>query len=231
MKITVLTLFDDAYADFINSSIIKRAIEKKLVTIEIVDFRQYSQLKHKQVDDYQFGGGPGMVISLPPIVSAIKNCKRSDSHIVLTSPSGKLLTQKELLTLSKYEHLILIAGHYEGFDCRLENYIDESISIGDYILTGGELPTMVIMDALIRLIPGAINQDSLIDESFNNDLLDYPAYTKPLEFEGHKVPEVLLSGNHQLIKDFRILQQHQITKKNRPDLYQKHLQKGSKNGN
>ncbi|MGL4948471.1 MAG: tRNA (guanosine(37)-N1)-methyltransferase TrmD [Mycoplasma sp.] len=229
MKITILTLFDDVYNSFINSSIIKKAVDQKYVEIEVINFRDYSNDKHKRVDDYQCGGGPGMVIGLQSITEAIKNHRTSNSHVLLTSPSGKLLKQDMLEQLKTKEHLILIAGHYEGFDARIENYIDDSVSIGDYVLTGGELPTLVMMDAIIRLIPGVINKDSLIDESFNNNLLDYPVYTKPISFEGFDVPEVLLSGNHKEINKFRLESQIELTKKKRPDLYETYLKKGQKN--
>lgn len=229
MKITILTLFKEIYPSFLNSSIIKKAIEKKLVEIEIIDFREYSTDKHKKVDDYQFGGGPGMVLTLQPIVDAIrKHNTNNDAKVILTTPSGRMFNQKKAIELSKQKHLILIAGHYEGFDARIENFVDDEISIGDYVLTGGELPSLIMLDAIVRLIPGVINNESLINESFNNYLLDYPAYTKPMDFEGYKVPNVLLSGNHQLIEEFRINEQIKITKQKRPDLYKKYKgQKGN----
>lgn len=229
MKITILTLFDEIYPNFLNSSIIKRAIEKKLIEIEIINFRSFSLDKHKKVDDYQIGGGPGMVIKLQPIVDAIKYYQEPSSKVILTSPSGQVLNQELLKKFSTIPHIILIAGHYEGFDARLENYIDDSISIGDYVLTGGELPSLVMLDGIIRLIPGVINADSLESESFNNDLLDYPAFTKPIDYEGHIVPEILLSGNHQAIDKYRHEEQIKLTKNKRPDLYKKFLKKGTDN--
>ncbi len=224
MKITILTLFDKVYHEYLNASIIKNAIDKKIVEVELVDFRQFSKSKNKKVDDYQYGGGPGMVLMLQPIVDALKKYKKTNSHVLLTSPSGKVLNQTILEELAKLEHIILIAGHYEGFDSRIENYIDDSISIGDYVLTGGELPTMVLLDGIIRLLPSSINKDSLIDESFSNNLLDYPIYTKPVEFDGYKVPEILLSGDHKKIAEFRKSKQMEITKSRRPDLYKKFLE-------
>ncbi len=226
MKITILTLFKDVYSSYINSSIIKRANESKLVDIEVIDYREYSKDKHKKVDDYQFGGGPGMVLALDPIVSALKDVRTPHAKVLLTTPSGKLFNQDMARELAQQEHIIMIAGHYEGFDARISHYVDEQVSIGDYVLTGGELPTLVMLDAITRLIPGVINPDSLVDESFNNCLLDYPVYTKPIEYDGHEVPEVLLSGNHKLINDFRLNKQIEITKANRPDLYKKYLKKG-----
>ncbi|MGL4950728.1 MAG: tRNA (guanosine(37)-N1)-methyltransferase TrmD [Mycoplasma sp.] len=229
MKITILTLFDEVFNSFINSSIIKKAISQNLVEIEIINFRDYSTDKHKRVDDYQYGGGPGMVIGLQAITDALATVKTNNSHIMLTSPSGTLLTQSKVEELSLKEHIVLIAGHYEGFDARIEHYIDESISVGDYVLTGGEIPALLITDAITRLIPGVISKDSLVDESFNNNLLDYPAYTKPTNFEGYEVPSVLLSGNHKDINNFRLNQQIEITKRKRPDLYKKYLKKGQTN--
>lgn len=231
MKITILTLFENSCRSFIESSIIKRAIEKKLVEIEIVDFREHSLDKHKKVDDYQFGGGPGMVLSIQPIANCIKKIKQTNSKVILTTPSGKLFNQSMAKELSKQDHIILIAGHYEGFDARIENYIDDSISIGDYVLTGGELPTLVILDAIVRLIPNVINSESLLSESFENNLLDYPVYTKPHEYDGYKVPEVLLSGNHKLIEEYRLNSQIELTKKNRPDIYKKYLKERKQNEN
>lgn len=229
MKVTILTLFDEIYPNFINSSIIKRAIDKKLVEIEIINFRTFSSDKHKKVDDYQIGGGPGMVIKLQPIVDAITHYKQPSSKVILTSPSGKVLNQELLKSFSTMSHIILIAGHYEGFDARLENYIDDAVSIGDFVLTGGELPSMVILDGIIRLIPGVINIDSLDSESFNNNLLDYPAFTKPVDYNGYKVPEVLLSGDHAKINKYRHNEQIKLTKNKRPDLYKKFLKKGTDN--
>lgn len=231
MKITILSLFKDAYQSYLESSIIKRAIKNKIIDVEIVDFRQYSINKHHKVDDYQFGGGPGMVISIQPIADCLKSITKKESHVILTSASAKLFNQDVAKELSLKKHLILIAGHYEGFDARIENYVDASYSIGDYVLTGGELPSLVMLDAIVRLIPGVINQESLISESFENHLLDYPVYTKPVEYDGYKVPEVLLSGDHKKIAQFRFEKQLKITKKNRLDIYKKYLKERKQNEN
>lgn len=231
MKITILSLFKDAYQSYLESSIIKRAIKNKIIDVEIVDFRQYSTNKHHKVDDYQFGGGPGMVLSIQPIADCLKSITKKESHVILTSASAKLFNQDIAKELSLKKHLILIAGHYEGFDARIENYVDASYSIGDYVLTGGELPSLVILDAIVRLIPGVINQESLVNESFENNLLDYPVYTKPIEYDGYKVPEVLLSGDHKKIANFRFEKQLEITKKNRLDIYEKYLKERKQNEN
>lgn len=231
MKITILSLFKDAYQSYLESSIIKRAIKNKIIDVKIVDFRQYSTNKHHKVDDYQFGGGPGMVLSIQPIADCLKSITKEESHVILTSASAKLFNQDIAKELSLKKHLILIAGHYEGFDARIENYVDASYSIGDYVLTGGELPSLVILDAIVRLIPGVINQESLVNESFENNLLDYPVYTKPIEYDGYKVPEVLLSGDHKKIANFRFEKQLEITKKNRLDIYEKYLKERKQNEN
>lgn len=223
-KITFLTLFPEAFNSFLNHSIIKRAIEKKLVNVEIINFRDFSNDKNKRVDDYQFGGGPGMVIGLQAIVDCLKSVKTPDSQVWLLSPKGQVFNQLiGLETLENVSHLILICGHYEGFDERILNYIDKEVSIGDFILTGGEFASQIVAECIIRLVDGVINQNSLINESFNNYLLDYPVYTKPYDFEGCLVPEILLSGNHKKIAEFRLNEQIKQTKQKRPDLYKKFL--------
>jgi tRNA (guanine37-N1)-methyltransferase len=212
------------FNNFLEESIIKRIIQKKLVDVQIVDFRQFSKNKTKRVDDYQFGGGPGMVIRLEPIVEAIKHYKKNNTKIILLSPQGKVFNQTYAESYVKEKNLIIIAGHYEGFDERIKNYVDEIISIGDYVLTGGEIPAMVIMDSVMRLVDNAINKESLKNESFSDNLLDYPIYTKPIEFDGQKVPDILLSGNHKKIEAFRQQERLKKTKINREDLYQKYME-------
>lgn len=230
MKISVLTLFPNFFDNFLQTSIIKRAIDKKNVEIEIINFRDFSKNKHKKVDDTPFGGGAGMVLTLQPIVDAIKWIKKNNSKVILLTPSGSLYQQKKAFEFSNFEHIILICGHYEGFDERLLNYVDYQISIGDYILTSGETASLVVMESIIRLIPNVINNKSLENESFNDYLLDYPNYTKPVNFEGLEVPSVLLEGNHKKIDSFRKEQRILKTKLNRNDLYQKYIrQKGNKN--
>lgn len=211
MRIDILTLFPDMFTGFLNESIIKRAIDKELIEINLINFRDYTPDPHNKVDDTPFGGGPGMVLMIEPIYNALMDIKTDKSHVVLLSPSGVTFNQKKAKTLKKYKHLILICGHYEGFDDRIKSFIDEEISIGDFILTGGELPAMMISDAIIRLIPGVINFESLENESFETDLLDYPVYTKPRSFKGLDVPEVLLSGDHKKIDEYRREEQIRLT--------------------
>lgn len=219
MKIDVLTLFPEMFQGYINNSIMKKALEKKLVEINIINFRDYSPLNNKQVDDTPYGGGAGMVLRIEPIFNCLDALDTTDAHIILLSPEGETFNQKKAKTLKKdYKHLIIICGHYEGFDERIKTRVDEIISIGDYILTGGEIPALAIMDSITRLIPGVIREESLASESFNNNLLDYPTYTKPAEYRGLKVPEVLLSGHHENISEYRSKMQIEKTKKLRPDL-------------
>lgn len=218
MKIDILTLFPYMFKGFKDESIIKRAIEEKKVTIDTCNFRDYSKNKHKKVDDTPYGGGSGMVLMCQPIFDAVEALKTDKSKVILLSPQGSKFTQKKAYELSKEEHLIFICGHYEGFDERIKTICDEEISIGDYVLTGGELPAMVLTDAIVRLIPGVIDESSHINDSFNNDLLDYPTYTKPRNYKGMQVPDVLLSGDHKKIDDWRKNKQLSVTSEKRPDL-------------
>lgn len=218
MKIDILTLFDDMFTGFLNTSIIKRAIDNKKVTINVINFRDYSPLKNKQVDDTPYGGGSGMLLRCEPIFECLDSIDTSDAHIILLSPEGKTFKESVAKELVTYKHLVLICGHYEGFDERIKTRVDEIISIGDYILTGGEIPAMAITDAITRLIPGVINESSLQSESFNNSLLDYPSYTKPYEYRGLKVPDILLSGHHENIDKYRYEMQIKRTEELRPDL-------------
>lgn len=222
MKIDILTLFPSMFTNFLNESIIKKAIEKKKIVINIIDFRKFSKLNNNQVDDTPYGGGSGMVLRCEPLVDAIESVKTPDSLVILMCPQGETYNQKKALELSQnYNHLILVCGHYEGFDERIKNFIDLQISIGDYILTGGEIPAMIITDSVVRLIDGVIKKESWQEDSFSNNLLDYPTYTKPQNFRGLEVPEVLLSGNHEKIKQWRLEKQIENTKIHRPDLLKK----------
>ncbi len=221
MKIDILTLFPKMFNGFLDESIIKRAINNKLVEINLINFRDFSKLSNHQVDDTPYGGGGGMVLRCEPIVDALESVKTDKSKIILLSPQGKTFNQQKALELKNEKHLILICGHYEGFDERIKNFVDEEISIGDYILTGGELPAMIITDTIVRLIPNVINENSYLNDSFMNNLLDYPTYTKPPIYKGYKVPDILLSGHHENIKKWREEQSLENTKNKRKDLLEK----------
>ena len=203
MKIDILTLFPEMFNGFLSESIIKRAIEKGKVEINLINFRDFSLDPHKNVDDTPFGGGAGMVLTCQPIFDAVESVRTKDSHVILLTPSGVRYTEKRAKELKNFKHLIFICGHYEGFDDRIRTIVDEEISIGDYVLTGGELPAMVISDSIIRLLDGVITKESLDSESFEDDLYDYPVYTKPRVFRGMEVPEVLVSGDHKRIEEYR----------------------------
>lgn len=218
MKIDILTLFPSMFDGFINESIIKRAIEKKLVEVNVIDFRDYSTLNNKQVDDTPFGGGGGMVLRCEPLFAAIEDIKTPDSKVILMTPDGIPYKEQQALEFTKFKHLIIVCGHYEGFDERIRTLVDYEISIGDYVLTGGELPAMVVSDSIIRLLDGVITSTSLDSESFTNNLLDYPTYTKPQVFRDMKVPDVLVSGDHAKIKKWREEMSYKKTKERRPDL-------------
>lgn len=218
MKISILTLFPEMFDNFKTSSIIKRAIEKKLVEIEIINIRDFSTLNNKMVDDTPYGGGAGMVMRVDVVVDAINSIKTDESYVLLMSPSGKTFNQKIAYDFVNKKHLIIVCGHYEGIDERILKYVDMEISIGDFVLTGGEIPAMTISDTVIRLIPGVIRDESSMNESFNNNLLDYPVYTRPRIYNGDEVPEVLLNGNHAKIDEWRREQQIKKTNEKRPDL-------------
>ena len=218
MKIDVLTLFPEMFENFVNTSIIKRAISNNNVTINTINIRDFSNYNNSQVDDTPFGGGNGMVMMCDPVFKALESVKTPDSYVIIMTPRGKIYNQNYSKKYKELKHLIIICGHYEGFDERIYSLADEEISIGNFILTGGEVPAMCIMDSVIRLIPGVITEGSLESESFENNLLDYPVYTKPREYNGMKVPEILLSGNHAKIKEYRDNERIRITKEKRPDL-------------
>ncbi len=218
MKIDILTLFPEMFEGFINTSIIKRAIDKDIIKINLINFRDYSPLNNKQVDDTPYGGGAGMILRCEPIFECLDSMDTEDAYIILLSPEGTKYKQDVAKRLKEHKHLIIICGHYEGFDERIKTRVDEVISIGDYILTGGEIPAMAITDSVARLLPGVITKASLDDESFNDNLLDYPTYTKPAEYHGLKVPYVLVSGNHKLINEYRKNMKIEKTKALRPDL-------------
>ena len=221
MKIDILTLFPEMFTGFKNESIIKRAIENKYVEVNIHNFRDYSNDPHQKVDDYGFGGGPGMVLMPQPIFDAVDALKTDDSIVILMTPQGKVFKQDTARELSLKKHLIFICGHYEGYDERIRSICDMELSIGDFVLTGGEIPSMAICDSVIRLLDGVINHDSTEYDSFTENLLDYPVYTRPANFRGMEVPEVLLSGHHANIEKWRREEQIKRTKERRPDLIEK----------
>ncbi len=219
MKIDILTLFPASFTP-LNESILGRAQQNNKIDINVVDIREFSKDKHKKCDDYTFGGGEGLLMTPQPLFDCIESVLTKDSHVIYLSPKGRTLNQKIVRELSRYDNLILICGHYEGIDQRvIDTFVDEEISIGDYILTGGELPAMVLVDAVARLLPDVLgNENSAQNETFSDNLLEFPQYTRPSEFRGQKVPEVLLSGNHQEVAKWRQQQSEALTRTRRPDL-------------
>ncbi|MGL5643628.1 MAG: tRNA (guanosine(37)-N1)-methyltransferase TrmD [Metamycoplasmataceae bacterium] len=220
MKINFLTIFPKYYEAFKSESIISKAIDRKLIEIEIIDFRDFTNDKHRKVDDEIYGGGPGMLLMIEPIDNAL-NSLREKGKVIMLSPQGQTFNQRMAYDLSKEKTITFISGRYEGFDERVRSLIDCELSIGDYVLTGGELPSMVIADSIIRLIPDVIKESSHQNDSFQNNLLDFPQYTRPSEYNGMKVPEVLLSGNHKNIERWRKEKQIENTKTKRPDLLER----------
>lgn len=221
MKIDILTLFPEMFKGVFEESIIKRAQENGLVEIHLHNFRDYTADKHNKVDDTPYGGGRGMVLMCQPIFDCVNTIKTEESTVILLTPDGKTYNQPLAYELSTKKHIILICGHYEGFDERIRSLCDLELSVGDFILTGGEIPSMLIADSIIRLIPGVIEEESHLKESFNNNLLDYPEYTKPRVYNGMEVPEVLLSGDHKKIDAYRLEESIKRTKIRRPDLLEK----------
>ena len=218
MKFDVLTLFPEMF-EILNQSIIGKAIEKDLIDIHLINIRDFSKDKHKKVDDTPYGGGAGMVMKPDVVYDAYQSIKDRNAKVIYMSPQGKPLNQDKVEELSKENHLIILCGHYEGIDQRvLDKIVDEEISIGDYVLTGGEIPAMVLIDSVSRYVEGVLKEDSIKEESFSNGLLEYPQYTRPEVFEGMKVPEVLLSGHHENIEKWRKEKSLEITKKKRPDI-------------
>ena len=222
MKFDILTLFPEMF-EILNESIIGKAKEKSLIEINLINIRDFSKDKHKKVDDTPYGGGAGMVMMPDVVYDAYSSIKdRENAKVIYLSPQGKTLNQEKVKELSKENHLILLCGHYEGIDQRvLDEIVDEEISIGDYVLTGGELPAMVLVDSVSRYVEGVLKAESIEEESFSNNLLEYPQYTRPEEFRGKRVPEVLISGHHENIKKWREEKALEVTKKKRPDLLNK----------
>ena len=222
MKITILTLFPEMFEDMFRTSVIGRAVEKGIAEVELVQIRDFTTDKHRHVDDTPFGGGKGMVMKCQPVLDALASVRNDDSYVIMTSPAGNRFDQQKAHEFAGKDHLVILCGHYEGMDYRINSHVDELISIGDYVLTGGELPAMVMSDAVIRLLKGSLAEGSAEEESHENGLLEYPQYTQPADYNGDRVPEVLLSGNHARIREWRILQSLRLTEKMRPDLYEKH---------
>ena len=218
MKIKIMTLFPNFYDAFLNSSIIGRAISKGLVEFELINIRDYSLDKNHRVDDHPIGGGAGLIMRLEPLVDCLRANTNDKTHKILMGPKGHTFTQKDAIRFSKMDEICLICGHYEGVDCRFEDYVDEEMSIGDFVLTGGEIPAMAIADSVVRLLKGAIADDSTKEESFNSSLLEYPQYTYPKEYEGKKIPEILFCGNHQVVEEYHRKEALRETFKHRPDL-------------
>ena len=218
MKIDVLSLFPGMFSGVFEESIIKRAINENKVSINIHNFRDFSLDPHNKVDDTPYGGGAGMVLTCQPIFDCVKSLRTDDSIVILLTPDGEVYKQSKAYELSKCKHLIFICGHYEGFDERIRSICDLEISIGDYVLTGGEIASMTIIDSIVRLIPGVIEEESHVNDSFNDNLLDYPTYTKPRVYEGMEVPEVLVSGDHKKINEWRREESLKRTRERRPDL-------------
>lgn len=228
MRIDILSLFPSMFTGFLNESILARAQKNQLVEVNVIDFREFSASKHKKVDDYPFGGGAGMVLQVQPVIDALRSIDGYENAIkILVSPQGIPFVQEKAYQLSTESHIIILCGHYEGYDERIRSYFDLELSIGDFVLTGGELAAMVLTDAITRLIPNVLNKDESHQfDSFHNGLLEYPHYTRPREFEGQTVPEILLNGNHKLINEWRLKESLKRTKERRPDLYKKYKQSG-----
>jgi tRNA (guanine37-N1)-methyltransferase len=227
MRIDILTLFPNMFSGVFSESILKKAQEKQAVSLNIINFREFADNKHKTVDDYPYGGGAGMVLKPQPIFDAVEHLTKNSAEqprIILLCPQGERYTQKKAEELAKEKHLIFICGHYEGYDERIrEHLVTDEISIGDYVLTGGELGAMVIVDSVVRLLPGVLgNEDSPVQDSYSCGLLEHPHYTRPADFRGMKVPEVLLSGNHQLIAEWREKESLRRTYLRRPDLLEQY---------
>jgi len=221
MIIDIVTIFPEFFDTFLGTSIIKRALESKLVEINLHQLRDYSHNKHKKIDDTPYGGGVGMLMQFPPFYDVIHKLKGEQTKVILLSPQGKLFNQETAKSLAQSNHLMLLCGHYEGIDARVESLIDMELSIGDYVLTGGEIPAMIVADTVSRLLPGVIHEDSSLEDSLQNGLLKFPQYTKPDHYKGFDVPEVLLSGNHQNIEKWRNEEQIKQTFIKRPDLIEK----------
>ena len=218
MKISILTICPEQFGDFLRTPLIARSAASGLLDIDIIDIRDYAPGSFRAVDDSPYGGGAGMILRCQPVLDALEDVRTPESRTIILVPAGTPYKQKDAHRLAGEAHLILICGHYEGLDARIYPHADELISIGDYILTGGELPAMIITDSVMRLVKGSMKEESTLEESFENGLLEYPQYTRPADYKGQKVPEVLLSGNHEAIRQWRRREAERITRERRPDL-------------
>lgn len=218
MKITILTICPEQFGDFQKTPLISRAVNAGLLELSIIDIRDYAPGSFRHVDDSPYGGGAGMILRCQPVLDALEAVRTPLSHVAILAPIGKPYVQADAHRLAAMEELVLICGHYEGMDARIYPYADEILSIGDYVLTGGELPAMVICDSLMRLVEGSMKKESTVEESFEEGLLEYPQYTRPADYKGQKVPEVLLSGDHEAIRKWRQEEALRVTKERRPDL-------------
>lgn len=221
MIVDIITIFPNFFNEFLETSIIKRAIDKESIIINVHDLRDYSNNKHKQIDDTPYGGGVGMLMMFPPFYEVLKKIKTKDTKVVFLTPQGKVFDQSDAIKYKDEKHLVLLCGHYEGIDARILEFVDYEISVGDYVLTGGEIPAMLVIDAITRLLPDVIVEESHSTDSLSNDRLKYPQYTKPVEYEGYVVPEVLTSGHHKNILDYRNYMSLKVTQEKRPDLIEK----------
>lgn len=218
MKISILTICPEQFGDFQKTPLIARAAAAGLLELEVVDIRDYAPGSFRHVDDSPYGGGAGMILRCQPVLDALEAVRTPESRVIILAPIGKPYKQADAHRLAKEEHLVLICGHFEGMDARIYPHADELLSIGDYILTGGELPAMVICDSVLRLVQGTMKEESTMEESFEEGLLEYPQYTRPADYNGQKVPEILLSGDHEAIRKWRREEAERITRENRPDL-------------
>lgn len=222
MKITILTIFPEVFSSFLKMPLVARAINKGIVVVKIIDIKNYAGGSFRHIDDSPCGGGPGMILRFDTTMKAVEASKNEKSRIILLSPKGEVFGQKKARELSEQEDLVFICGHYEGVDRRVENHVDEMLSIGDYVLSGGEIAAEVVIDSIVRLLSGVIREGATKDESHENVLLEYPQYTKPVEYMGERVPEILLSGNHKKIEEWRHIEALKDTKRLRPDLFEKY---------
>ena len=218
MKISILTIFPEMFRDFVQEPVIRRAIEKKIADLEVVDIRRFAFGSFRHIDDDSYGGGAGMVMRCGPVLDALETVRTKESYTAVMTPAGRRYTQKQARLFADLQHLILICGHYEGLDERILDHADGVFTIGDYVLTGGELPAKVVCDSVIRLLPGVLREQATEEESFEQGILEYPQYTKPSDWKGEKVPEVLLTGNHERIREWRRREAIRITRERRPDL-------------